>query len=325
MWLLTLGIVLFVLSSLLIRGNALNECIPDGIVGFIFWAIVMLLVLHFLISPLVVFIGLPQWKSREEQMDPISRMKFLEKYAKRILKTQAHASAGSSVLAEKLEGVDRALKEMDASCRLTLLEKNISELRDTLRTDICSSVISAHMKYAALAVVVSQRGILDSFIVFAIQIKLIIALSRTLGHRPSWAFVSCCMVWVVSNSLVSLIFDETNITETVFSSLGDVLGIRDVTRGLLGEIPGLKTVANLSIQGITAASSVYITGELVCSRLLGNSQKRTMKELLKMRVDGYKEAVKVAGSIATQFFFGAKSSKDENCEINVSSSDGTPL
>ena len=238
-------------------------------------------------------------------MEPISRMQFLEKYAKRILKTQAHASANSSVLAEKQEGVDRALKEMDASCRLALLEKSISELRDTLRTDICSSVISAHMKYAALAVVVSQRGILDSFIVFAIQIMLIIALSRALGHRPSWAFVSCCMVWVVSNSLVSLIFDETNITETVFSSLGDVLGMQ--SGGLLGEIPGLKTVANLSIQAITAASSVYITGELVCSRLLGNSQKRTMKELLKMRVDGYKEAGKVAGSIATQLFSSEQS------------------
>ena len=308
-WCTVSGITLFTLSGLLMRGNALNECLPGGVVGWGFWGILALLALHFLILPLVGFVGLAQWKSEEEQakMSDFERLRFLEGYAESILKTQKKTSFEDSVLLEKSKKLENDLREMHPSYRLELLEKSIPEFREALHTEVCSPIISAHMRYAVVAVVVSQRGILDTFIVFALQVKLVVALSRSMGHRPSWAFVSCCMIWVVSNSLISLIFDETNITETAFSSLSEILGIQS---GGLFEIPGLKTISNLSIQSLTAASSVYITGELVKTRLLGNAKKKTIKELLKIRVDGYKEAIKISTNIIGEFF-GTKSYRND--------------
>ena len=308
-WCTVSVITLFALSGLLMRGNALNECLPGGVVGWGFWGILALLALHFLILPLVGFVGLAQWKSEEEQakMSDFERLRFLEGYAKSILKTQKKTSFEDSVLLEKSKKLENTLREMHPSSRLELLEKSIPEFREALHTEVCSPIISAHMKYAVVAVVVSQRGILDTFIVFALQVKLVVALSRSMGHRPSWAFVSCCMIWVVSNSLISLIFDETNITETAFSSLSEILGIQS---GGLFEIPGLKTISNLLVQSLTAASSVYITGELVKTRLLGNTKKKTIKELLKIRVDGYKEAIKISTNIIGEFF-GTKSYRND--------------
>lgn len=299
---------LFAGSGLLMRGNALNEALPVGVLGWIFWGSLILLAWHFLIAPLAGFVGLPRWKSdaEQEKLSDLDRLRFLEVYAGRMLKNLADARRGNAGLDEKLAALESAQREMDPQYRLRELRESIAALRGFLEEEVCGKIIAAHMKCGAVAVVVSQRGLLDSLVVFAVQIRLIVALSRALGHRPSWAFVSCCMAWVVANSLLSMIFDETNITETAFDSLGEMLGAK--SGGLLGEIPFMKTLANLAMQAATAAASVYVTGALVRSRLLGNAEKKTLKELLRIRLTGYKEAAKIAGEIIQNVFSGKKAS-----------------
>ncbi len=295
---------LFAGSGLLMRGNALNEALPVGFLGWVFWGALALLAWHFLIAPLAGFVGLPQWKSEAEQekLSDLERLHFLEDYADRMLKNLADARRGNAELDEKLVAVESALREMDPQYRLRELRESVVALRKFLEEKFCGKIIAAHMKCGAVAVVVSQKGLLDSLVVFAVQIKLIVALTRALGHRPSWAFVSCCMAWVVANSLLSMIFDETNITESAVDSLGEMLGAQ--SGGLLGEIPFMKTLANLTMQATTASASVYITGTLVQSRLLGNSSKKTMKDLLRLRIQGYTESAKLAGSLLHGFLFG---------------------
>lgn len=299
---------LFAGSGLLMRGNALNEALPGGFLGWVFWGALALLAWRFLIAPLAGFVGLPQWKSdaEQEKLSDLERLHFLEDYADRMLKNLADARRGNAELDEKLVAVESALREMDAQWRLRELRESVVALRKFLEEKFCGKIIAAHMKCGAVAVVVSQKGLLDSLVVFAVQIRLIVALSRALGHRPSWAFVSCCMAWVVANSLLSMIFDETNITETAFDSLGEMLGAQ--SGGLLGEIPFMKTLANLVMQAATAAASVYVTGALVRSRLLGSAEKKTLKELLRIRLSGYKEAAKIAGEIGQTFVFGKNAS-----------------
>ena len=297
--------VLFALSGFVIRGNALNTSIPGGILGWIFWGAIALLAWHFLIAPLAGFAGLPQWDDAKlEAMNDLERLNFLERYAKCLLKRVTGTRRENVALDEHLAAVESSLREMNAERRLRELRESVDALRKFLGDDYCGKIIGEHMKYAAIAVVVSQRGFLDSLVVFAVQVKLIIALSRALGHRPSWAFVSCCMVWVVSNSLISMIFDETDIAETSLASLGEILGAKG--GGIFSEIPILKTAANLVMQAATAGASVYITGTLVRSRLLGDSSKRTMKDLLQLRLQGYKESAKLAGSLLHGSLFGNK-------------------
>lgn len=235
-------------------------------------------------------------------MSDFVRLNFLERYAKSMLTRAAGTRRENAALDERLSAVESALHEMNADRRLRELRKSVGTLRKFLCEDVCGKIISDHMKYSAIAVVVSSRGFLDSLIVFAVQLKLIVALSRALGHRPSWAFVSCCMVWVVSNSLISMIFDETDITESVLSSLGEILGAK--SGGIFSEIPLMKTAANLVVQATTAGASVYITGTLVRFRLLGNSSKKTMKDLLRLRLQGNKESAKLAGSLFHGSLFG---------------------
>lgn len=300
---------LFALSGFVIRGNALNASIPGGILGWIFWGAIALLAWHFLIAPLAGFAGLPQWDDAKlDAMNDLERLNFLERYAKCMLKRAAGTRRENAAFDNRLAAVESALHEMNAERRLRELRESIDALRKFLGDDFCGKIITEHMKYAAIAVIVSQRGFLDSLVVFAVQVKLILALSRALGHRPSWAFVSCCMVWVVSNSLISMIFDETDIVGTVHASLGEILGAKG--GGIFSEIPILKTAANLVIQAATAGASVYITGTLVCSRLLGDSRKRTMKDLLCLRLQGYKESAKLAGSLLHGSMFGNKNAPD---------------
>lgn len=304
-WCAIACMALFALSGFVIRGNALNTSIPGGILGWIFWGAIALLAWHFLIAPLAGFAGLPQWDDAKlEAMNDLERLNFLERYAKCLLKRVTGTRRENVALDEHLAAVESSLREMNAERRLRELRESVDALRKFLGDDYCGKIIGEHMKYAAIAVVVSQRGFLDSLVVFAVQVKLIIALSRALGHRPSWAFVSCCMVWVVSNSLISMIFDETDIAETSFASLGEILGAKG--GGIFSEIPILKTAANLVMQAATAGASVYITGTLVRSRLLGDSSKRTMKDLLQLRLQGYKESAKLAGSLLHGSLFGNK-------------------
>lgn len=298
-WCIFAGAALFALSGLIIRGNALNA-VPGGVIGWIFWGVLAVLAWHFLLSPLVGFIGLPKWRADVSDMSDYDRLLFLERYANSIIESYKNARKENALLDERLRAVESALCEMNTGARLSELQKSVDAFRECLEKDVCRGIISAHMKYAAVAVVVSQRGFLDSLVVFAVQVKLIIALSRALGHRPSWAFVSCCMVWVVTNSLLSLIFDESNITEGAVSSVGEILGIKG--GGIFSEVPGLKTLASLIMQATTAAVSVYVTGALVRSRLLGDSRKKTLKELLKLRLNGYKEAGCIAKELIGNVF-----------------------
>lgn len=308
-WCAVVCAALFAGSGLLMRGKALNEALPGGFLGWVFWGALALLAWRFLIAPITAFVGLPRWKNEEElaKLSDERLRKFLEDYAERMLKNLADARRGNAELDEKLAAVESAQREMDPRRRLDDLRESLGALRGFLEEEFCGKIIAAHMKYGAIAVVVSQKGLLDSLVVFAVQVKQIVALSRALGHRPSWAFVSCCLAWAVANSLLSMIFDETNITESAVDSLGEILGAK--SGGLLGEIPFMKTLANLAMQAATAAASVYVTGTLVRSRLLGSAEKKTLKDLLRIRLTGYKEAAKIAGALVQGMISGKKNAE----------------
>lgn len=298
-WFALLAVLLFLVSGLLMRGNVLNESIPGNIFGWLFWSLCALLAWYFLISPLISFWRLPKWEI-DCSSDDYTNLKFLKRYAEEISETASKNLKDHKVIKENLNQVERALNT-NGEVQLKLLRESVSMLRVSLSENVCGEIISKYMKYAAVSVTVSQRGFLDSLIVFAVQVKLITELSRVMGHKPSWSFISCCMFWVLSNSLISMIFDDTEITETLLSSVSEVLGLK--ASGLLGDIPGLKAIANISAQAITASGSVYVTGALVRDKLLGDFRKKTIKELLGLRIKAYEESAKVAKNV----LFGEKS------------------
>lgn len=300
-WVAASGIVLFFLSGLALRGNALNA-VSFGVFGWLFWVVAAALLYRFVIAPIFAFTRLPQWKSEAEQklMSDSERLNFLETYAKQMLELQF--VAGENYAQEEIGKIRSALNDGELSVRLQKLDDGISALRNRLSEHV-REIVRKHMKYAAITVVVSQKGWLDSLAMFAIQIRLIIAISKALGQRPSWSFVFCCMIWVMMNSLFAAIFDGTNLVSSVSDEIGDILGVKTGS-GFLARIPFIKTFANIGLQAGMAASSVYVTGELVRTRLLGDASKKDVKALLKLRFEGMKEGMKEAGSLVKDFFFG---------------------
>lgn len=55
------------------------------------------------------------------------------------------------------------------------------------------------------------------------------------------------------------------------------------------------------------------------SRLLGSAEKKTLKELLRIRLTGYKEAAKIAVEIGQTFVFGKKSSAETSSAGGIES------
>ncbi|MEG0144320.1 MAG: hypothetical protein RSA21_09545, partial [Akkermansia sp.] len=143
--------------------------------------------------------------------------------------------------------------------------------------------------FASLAVVVSRKGFLDSFIIFGLQIKLMIDISRNLGHKPSWAFILCCFIWVTINSLLISLLDEGDILGFIGSSgdelLGELLGVK-TAETVVENIPFLRTVGKQLMESTYAGGAVYVTGVLVLNRLMGESKRLTPKELFKLRREG---------------------------------------
>ena len=145
------------------------------------------------------------------------------------------------------------------------------------------------MKKAAILVCISQRGWLDSAVIFVMQVRMIIELSRNLGYRPSWFFISYCLVWVIVNSIAFALFDGTDIVEDAMQELLPLT----VGESIGKSFPLFGKITGIAMQGASAMAIVYTTGKIIQRKLTGSNERLTGKERIQYRVDGYITAGKM--------------------------------
>lgn len=297
-WITAICALLFFSSGIVIRGNALNA-LSFGILGWTFWISLVVLVLKFFLIPLWEFMRLP--KDILSEISEDEKLRIFEAYAKLLLRTENLCSE------REKDGFRKALKEIDDKTRISILETNLNDFRNRLQKK-SDEIIRRHMKCAALVVIISPRGWMDALSVFAIQIRLIVSLCKFFGYRPSCTFVSCCMVWVLMNSWISALLGGSDITEIGGETFGSVYGANAGTEFWSG-IPGLKFFSNQIFQATGAAASVYVTGNIVRNRLLGNTRRFTPKEHLELRLSGMKEALSATKDFLKKFLFKPEKTK----------------
>lgn len=277
---------LYFLSGVIDAGKELNS-IPW--LGWCFWGLLALVVIYFLLVPLCEFFYLPSWHDPAEMDDLSEKNRFLKRYAKHLIKRFPE----NNVPDEIKDGIEQLRIQLGyQNPDMDKIENAISEIRKILADTVARKIIRSYMKQAALIVVVSPKGWLDSVALLLLQIKLIKELSSNLGYRPSGTFLFCCCTWCLSNSLIASLFDETNLGENVAGLLGELTGEK-----IFSSIPGIDWLTSNLMQLIYAATAVFSTGIMMQEYLMGDSRRRTVKDLLLLRLRGLKEGKELAAEL----------------------------
>ena len=294
LWVAVVAVGCYFTSDLLDAGNTLNTSFPGLYMGWVFWGSLTFLLWMIVIAPLVGFLGLPQWKDISSATES-EQLKYLSRYARTMVKCGDRMIKKSKPGDARLELERRTKQLLDAYTANLPLDQKVRKLhtavgdfREYVMNSALKTVIRKYVLCAGGAVVLSRKSFVDALLIFGLQIKLMIELSRSLGHKPSWAFILCCLVWVVVNSLFISILEENDMIGFVGSSLAEITGVKSVD--MLQDIPFLKSLGKQMMESMYAGASLYVTGVLVLRRLMGETRRLTPRELLKLRWEGLTQA-----------------------------------
>lgn len=272
-------------SELIIRGEALNH-ISFGIAGYFFWGGVALLIFSWIIVPIFGFALFPEWIDPQTLSDPIEQLDFLERYGRFLVRNyRKNPPPEIADSIEKLRDVIE-LNNDPAECRIKLLDL-VPRIHQELSEKVCSRIIHDYMKKTAIIVCISQRGWLDSTAMLLMQIRMVIDLSKALGYRPSWYSVLYCLGWIFINSILFSIFDGTDILDNALTAL-----LPNALKKSLGKM--ILFFGKITVEALTSMAIVWTSGKIVQCRLLGEKKRLSGKDRIAYRVNGYKEARKIA-------------------------------
>lgn len=270
---------LYLLSGVIDAGKILNT-LP--FLGWLFWGLLCLTVFLLIVVPVLEFLRLPVWRDPQSITDDTEKSKLLKRYAKHLLKRFPKEKCLQEIC-EEMEQV--RIQQGYVNPDMTVIEHNIIQIRRTLTDNILRKVIHDSMTQAAVLVMISPKGWMDSVILLLLQVRLIKNLSGVLGYRPTGTFVFCCCLWCISNSFVASLFDELNLGENAAELFAQVGGEK-----LFSALPGISWVTGNIMQGIYAVTAVYSTGIITQEYLMGTGKHKTLKELVHLRLEGIKES-----------------------------------
>lgn len=293
-WVAVIVIGSYFMSDLLEAGHTLNSSFPGFYLGWLFWGSLSFLLWMIVIAPLVSFLGLPRWVDVTAAPET-EQIKYLTRYARKMVKygdRMVKQSKTEEEAAELKRHTEALLHAYTANVPLDrkaqVLHEAVAGFREYVMKKALSRVVKKYVLCAGGAVILSRKSMVDVLIVFGLQLKLMVELSRDLGHKPSWAFILCCLLWVVLNSLFLSLLEESDIAGVVGSSLGEITGIKSMD--MIQNVPFLKALGKQAAESMYAGATLYVTGVLVLKRLMGESRRLTPRELLKLRWEGLTQA-----------------------------------
>lgn len=294
LWIVIIVVGCYFTSDILEAGHTLNSSFPQLYLGWGFWVCVVFLLWMILFAPLLSFLSLPRWVDVTTATES-QQLQHLTRYAKKMVATGREIERKASSDEDKAEIQQATTALLNAYMANIPLDQKVKGLhlavhdfREMLKKKALAKVIRKYVLCAGGAVILSRKSMVDALFIFGLQIKLIIDLSRELGHKPSWAFITCCLAWVIANSLFMTLLEESNIASVIGSSLGEITGGKFVD--LLQDTPFLKSLGKQTAESLYAGATLYVTGILVLRRLMGESRRLKPAELLKLRWEGLTQA-----------------------------------
>lgn len=311
-WLL-LAVLLYFAADLVAKGQALNQLTPIPIFGYALWALVIVLIWWLLVKPIIDFISL----SRRSKTSSRDRAKTLY----RRLRSRIERNKDDPNILPK-EGWDAYARLEEAIRRKQwgTIDQFVEQCLayDDVRTEGQSTVLS-YSRAGALAVAFSRSPLIDGICMLVIQMRLVVALARLYGYRPSLVFNTCCFIWIAANSAVSTMLSRfsASVADSAFTysgngdsdnGFGEALGevaVGGVDDGfLLGAEAVGQRIASFTVsvllEAVLAGSAVYVTGRIFSAKLNGEWEKPTFMTFVKLRREGRRELGKgIPGMVKT--------------------------
>lgn len=143
-----------------------------------------------------------------------------------------------------------------------------------------------YAKIAAIAAVFGRGRLLPGLMILLVQVRMVVALAKMHGYRPSVVFNVTCLVWVLFHAMITAVFVQ-DAAESAGESAADVLsgmaeemvmnsdeavkagmeGSTDAAGGMLGMLVGGATF--LLDGGLTSAAMGVLTGGAAQSLVKG--------------------------------------------------------
>ncbi len=280
-------------TDIIDKGQTLNALTPWPVLGYALWLAILLLLWRLFFKPVADFLRLTSAR----------RLRMSEQLEHALKLAAPYEAAESSDPRAALFLRLYAASERELYCtpegrvELAALLQEAAREFDTHAEE--RRLIRSYSVAAGIGVVFCRNPMLDGVVLFVMQLRLVIALAKLRGYRPSPVFNLCCLFWVLGNSVVAALTQDAveALADTGTEMMVEVIADTEALSGAASCVPLLQGVVNLAMQAVLAGTSVYVTGHVFLDQLNREGESLTMRRLISLRREGYKSigAAVIAG------------------------------
>ncbi len=273
-WISVIGglfvLLLLVLASSVLRVGSELESV-HRLLAWAFYALALVLAYVLVINPLRVIIIAPTFS-----IDALEDGNHARTY-KRAARTIRRLPI---ITKEEADAIDAAKGDTDATKQAIRTTFNGS-----IKEEIDQTIIK-HSQTVLLTTAISQNGNLDMFAVIINNIRMIRAITKACGFRPSFTHLGKLSVNVAITAMIAENLEGVDISEAMPSRFSET--IRD--------IPVVRGMTNSVFQGISNGMLTCRIG-IVTRKYLFKENK--LNSTHKIRLDAYRESFKLMPKIVT--------------------------
>ena len=277
-------------ADFLEKGIILNDITPYPILGIVFWVLLLYIVFVVVIQPIIQFRKLKTINGGDVNKAAKKLHKQLEAYK---FKDKNKEENWQSRIWHDINEILLTKPENDPE-RKTQLAALIEEYVKTDnqhngKAEKAKKIINKYSWSAALCVVFSRNSFLDGLLILFAQLNMTVEIAKLYGYKPSPMFNTLCFCWIATNSIITGLFSQAG-AQAVGDVFADSLTNGDIIEGGLTSTLLSKT-SGMVVEGLAAATTVYVTGNIVLLHLQGIPEIQ-LETLFRLRRRGRIELLK---------------------------------
>ena len=277
-------------ADFLEKGIILNDITPYPILGIVFWVLLLYIVFVVVIQPIIQFRKLKTINGGDVNKAAKKLHKQLESYK---FKDKNKEENWQSRIWHDINEILLTKPENDPE-RKTQLAALIEEYVKTDnqhngKAEKAKKIINKYSWSAALCVVFSRNSFLDGLLILFAQLNMTVEIAKLYGYKPSPMFNTLCFCWIATNSIITGLFSQAG-AQAVGDVFADSLTNGDIIEGGLTSTLLSKT-SGMVVEGLAAATTVYVTGNIVLLHLQGIPEIQ-LETLFRLRRRGRIELLK---------------------------------
>ena len=275
-------------ADFLEKGIILNDLTPYPIVGIVFWVLLVYIVFVIVIQPIIQFRKLKTINGGDVNKAAKKLHKQLEVY-----KFKNKDENWQSRIWHDINEIILTKPENDPERKAqlaALIEEYVkTDNQRNGKAEKAKKIINKYSWSAALCVVFSRNSFLDGLLILFAQLNMTVEIAKLYGYKPSPMFNALCFGWIATNSILTGLFSQAG-AQAVGDVFADSLTNGDIIEGGLTSTILSKT-SGMVVEGLAAATTVYVTGNIVLMHLQGIPEIK-LETLFRLRRRGRLELLK---------------------------------